>query len=386
MTKEIAILGIRGIPANHGGFETFAERLALYLVGRGWRVTVYCQGDASIDRPIEDVWRGVNRIILPVARNGALGTVEFDWKCVTQVARIKPQVVLTLGYNTAVFSAWLRLRGIHNVINMDGLEWKRNKWRSHERAWLWLNERIGCLVGNRLIADHPEIAKHLATRVSPEKIVTIPYGANRVLSADESRLQQYGLEKDRYAIVIARPEPENSILEIVKAFSARKRNARLVVLGNYLPTNKFHTEVLAAASEEVVFPGAIYEQPTLEALRFYARFYVHGHQVGGTNPSLVEALGAGNAVLAHGNAFNRWVAGDAARFFNSVDECDERIGALLEDTHEIQSMREEAVIRFESGFEWDHILHSYEQILSEKFVVDFAIARGDANGSPVRNP
>jgi glycosyltransferase involved in cell wall biosynthesis len=302
-----------------------------------------------------------------------------------QVAKAKPQVVLTLGYNTAVFSAWLRMKGVRNIINMDGLEWKRNKWRPHERAWLWANERIGCLVGDRLIADHPEIASHLATRVSAEKIVTIPYGADRVESADVAELQKYGLEPDRYAIVVARPEPENSILEIVQAFSARPRTVKLVVLGGYERKNQYQEQVLDAANDQVIFPGAIYNRKTLEALRFYARFYVHGHQVGGTNPSLVEALGAGSAVLAHENVFNRWVAGESARFFHSVEDCDSQITHLFENPDEIANMRKEAVARFENGFRWEGLLNRYEQILSEKFVVSFGVPVDAADSTSMRN-
>ncbi|TFE36406.1 glycosyltransferase family 1 protein [Paraburkholderia dipogonis] len=385
MKKEIVILGIRGIPANHGGFETFAERLALFLVNRGWRVTVYCQGDLSIKGRNEDVWNGVHRITLPISRSGALGTIEFDWKCVTDVAARRPLTVLTLGYNTAVFSAWLRIRGIRNVINMDGLEWKRNKWRAHERAWLWVNERIGCLVGDLLVADHPEIARHLATRVSEKKIVTIPYGADRVKKADVAELQKYDLEPDRYAIVVARPEPENSILEIVKAFSARKRNVKLVVLGKYSVANSFQSEVLRAASEEVLFPGAIYHRPTLDALRFHARFYVHGHQVGGTNPSLVEALGAGNAVLAHDNVFNRWVAGKSALFFRAADECEKHITSLFESEEAVFMMRGEAVQRFEDEFGWEDLLRLYERVLSDSAGESFDSFSEEREINPARN-
>src|SRR3546814_15753467 len=110
---------------------------------------------------------------------------------------------------------------------MDGLEWKRDKWSCPARSWLWLNERAGCYLGNRLIADHPEIENHLATRVPRSKITMIPYGADSVVSADVTALSQYGLEPDGFAVVIARPEPENSILEIVRAFSAKRRGMKI---------------------------------------------------------------------------------------------------------------------------------------------------------------
>ena len=190
---------------------------------------------------------------------------------------------------------------LDTVINMDGVEWRRQKWGGVAKAWFWINDWAGCWLGNHLVADHPEIKKHLATRVSASKITMIPYGSDRVDAADHSLIAPYGLTPDSYAILIARAEPENSILEVVRAWSRQPRGCKLVVLGRYFPDHVYQRAVQAAASEEVTFPGAIYEKPVVQALRFHARFYVHGHQVGGTNPSLVEALGAGNAVLAHDN-------------------------------------------------------------------------------------
>ncbi|WP_286161987.1 DUF1972 domain-containing protein [Burkholderia sp. WP9] len=362
--KSLAILGTRGIPACHGGFETFAERLALHLTQRGWDVTVYCQGDSALGNRVDDSWRGVHRIVLPVKREGAAGTIEFDWACVRDAVKMQPGVALTLGYNTAIFCVWMRLLGVKNVINMDGLEWRRDKWRPHERAWLWLNERIGCLVGNHLIADHPAIADHLATRVRRTKISTITYGADRIEKANEKLLGDLSLSPYNYGILIGRPEPENSILDVVRAFSQRKRNAKLVVLGKYEPTkHKYHREIMDSAGSEVLFPGAVYDTETLRSLRFHARFYLHGHKVGGTNPSLVEALGAGNAVIAHDNVFNRWVAGVGARYFSSQSQCADHIGELLADDADLAKMRASSIERFSNMFEWSGILEEYEGLL-----------------------
>ncbi len=325
--RRIRLLGCRGIPAAHGGFETFAEYLALHLQRRGWEVTVYCQveGDGGIG---EDEWRGVRRVNVPVRRGGPLGTIIFDWRCIRHAAR-EPGLTLTLGYNTAVFCSWLRLKGVTNLINMDGIEWRRAKWPWPVRVWFWANDWLGCWLGDHLIADNPGIASHLATRVSRKKITMIPYGSPCVDSADPALLAPYGLEPNRFATLVARPEPENSILEVVRAFSRRPRGIKLVVLGKYDRGHAFQREVLEAASDEVLFPGAIYDKATLAALRFHSLFYVHGHQVGGTNPSLVEALGAGNAVLAYDNVFNRWVAGEAAVYFCDEDDCAQWIDRLV---------------------------------------------------------
>lgn len=366
--RSISIVGTRGVPAGHGGFETFAERLALYLTSRGWNVTVYCQGTDKDQTQFEDVWQGIHRVVIPVWRNGAVGTMEFDWKSISDVIRRRPDVVLTLGYNTAAFCLRLRASGLVNLINMDGLEWRRKKWKFHQRAWLWLNERLGCWVGNRLIADHPVIAEHLATRVARDKITMIPYGADRISNADLASLEDVGLNGIRYGLLIARPEPENSVFEIVAAFSRKSRDAKLVVLGKFdAENNEYHRQVMDAASDEVAFLGAIYDPCKLQALRKHAYFYTHGHQVGGTNPSLVEALGAGNAVIAHDNRFNQWVAGQGARYFASESDCDMLISALLGDAAMINLMRKASADRYEAEFRWASILTQYEALL-ERYV------------------
>ena len=362
--KALRILGTRGVPAAHGGFETFAEQLALHLVQRGWRVTVYCQEEGH-GSAVQDEWQGVQRVRFPVSQPGPRGTIVFDWKA-TRHAAAAGELCLTLGYNTAVFCALLRLRGVPNLINMDGIEWRRDKWGAVAKAWFWLNERAGCRLGNRLVADHPEIARHLARNVSGSKISTIAYGADSLAGLSDAPVRALGLEPGRYLTLIARPEPENSVLDVVQAFSRRRRGQTLAVLGAYSESNPYHRAVRAAAkdaSDEVRFLGAIYDKPVLHALRAHCSAYVHGHRVGGTNPSLVEALGAGNPVLAHDNRFNRWVAGDAARYFDGADACAAALDALLADEPGLQALRVAAKRRFEQAFTWPLILQQYETLL-----------------------
>jgi glycosyltransferase involved in cell wall biosynthesis len=359
---QLVILGSQGIPALHGGFETFAEYLALFMVGRGWEVTVYCQeeGCGSVR---ESTWNGVRRIHIPEVISGSQGSIVFDFKSVVHSLRYSG-VFLTLGYNTAIFNILHRIWGKNNLINMDGIEWRRQKWGTLAKAWLWLNERIACRVATQLIADNPGIEDHLATRVRREKISMVPYGAEEVLSAEEGLLSKFGLLKGEYALLVARPEPENSILELVLAFSTRVRGIKLLVLGQYEPdSSSYHQAIMAAASSEVVFPGSVYDKPELTALRACSRFYLHGHQVGGTNPSLVEALGAGNAVIAHDNQYNRWVAKGAAIYFDSVASASTAIGALLDNDKMVDSLQSAARVNFKENFQWGDILASYEQLL-----------------------
>ena len=360
---KVSILGTRGVPAGHSGFETFAEQFALYMVGRQHEVTVYCQIAEGMPE-FRDNWNGIHRIAFAEGDHPA-GTIRFDLRSVIDASKSKDSVVLTLGYNTAIFSLLYRLRGIRNYMNMDGIEWIRQKWSRPARLWLRANEWLGARLANHLIADHPEIKNHLLAVSPAEKITVIPYAAYPVRQADESYIRELGLEPNKYFLVIARSEPENSILEIVKAQTSRGGEYPLVVLGKYKPDEKpYHAQVFEAAKEgKVLLPGAIFEKPRVQALRYFSTAYIHGHQVGGTNPSLVEALAAGNPVIAHDNRFNRWVCGPGARFFESIEQLSEQMNLLESDSQVREEMRRASTQRHSDLFQPEMILSAYEQLM-----------------------
>ena len=360
--QTLRILGTRGVPAAHGGFETFAEHLSLYLVKHGWRVVVYCQEDSS-GAVYADVWQGVERVHIPVEQSGPKGTIVFDWKATAHAAKFN-DLCLTLGYNTAIFCALLRIKGIPNLINMDGIEWSRAKWGAVAKLWFWLNDWAGCWLGNHLVADHPKIKVHLCSRVSEDKITMIPYGADAMTDIPVDAVRELGLEPGKYLTVIARAEPENSVLEIVEGFSRKVRGYKLVVLGKYEPEmNVYHRAVMYAAGPVVVFVGAIYDKAVVRALRFHSVAYVHGHQVGGTNPSLIEAMGAGNPVIANDNQFNRWVAGDSAKYFANAGEFSVCLDEVLSNPALLTKMKEGITRRHQEAFTWNSVLAEYEALL-----------------------
>jgi len=362
--RVLRILGSRGIPANHGGFETFAEQFALFMVEQGWDVEVYCQITGK--GPIRtEIWQGIRRIMVPVPWDTSFGSVIFDLKAVFH-ACLGKATCLTLGYNTAIFGLLLRLRGQKTLMNMDGIEWSRAKWSLPFRVWLYFNEWFGAKLNRILIADHPEIAQHLSRHTSISKIRTIPYGEDIPVEAPStSVLSQFGLQSKRYALLIARPEPENSILEIVRAWSKVERGLPLIVLGNYLETISYHVEVLASASQEVHFVGGIYDKKIVHSLRHHAMVYLHGHQVGGTNPSLVEAMAFSNPVIAHDNRFNRWVAGEAALYFSNQAECERNIEKILSNPGCLESMAQSSSRRHKSLFTLDAVHGAYLRAILE---------------------
>jgi glycosyltransferase involved in cell wall biosynthesis len=351
------------VPASHGGFETFAEELSLFLVSRGWDVMVYCQKSGK-GHIYEEIWNGVRLICIPVNNSGSLGTIVFDLLSTWHSLRHNG-INLVLGYNTAFFCMLSKCKGIVTMMNMDGIEWKRSKWSFLERLWLRGNEFIACRMADHLIADNPWIKEHLAKQVSESKITMIPYGARLVENISSSPLSKFYVTEKKYCLVIARPEPENSILEIVKAFSAKRRGLKLIVLGEFYPDIvDYHKVVLDEASDEVLFPGSVYDKTLIDCLRHYTKLYIHGHQVGGTNPSLVESLGAGSPVLAYNSCFNQWVAGDKAVYFSDQNQCESILDELLCDDEHLKSMSVASKSRFVEKFRWDGVLRDYERIIT----------------------
>lgn len=360
--KNLYILGSRGIPAAHGGFETFAQDLSAYMTGQGWRVTVYCQSHANA----EDEWHGIRRIHIK-APDTVLGTAWFDLKSILHCLRQPDGIWLTLGYNTGLLNFIPKLFRKKQMINMDGIEWRRGKWSLPYKACFYLNYLCAGWAADVLIADHPAIEEMLKKTFRADKIRMIAYGAHAVgASAQEHFLEAFGVKPNEYGLVIARPEPENSILEIVTAWSAKERGKKLIVLGNYLSMNAYHVQVKNAASAEVIFPGGVYDKPAVKALRAFAWIYLHGHTVGGTNPSLIEAMAAGNTTVAHDNPFNRWVAGNSAYYFKTQSE----LKTLLNEGN-LLPLRSQALARHDKLFEWHNVMGQYKDAIENFKSADF---------------
>ncbi len=358
--KKLLILGTRGLPASHGGFETFAEELALYLTKNGWQVTVYNQ-ECGFFKKYESIYMDINRIHIKVPFHGPISTLIFDFLAVMD-SITKDGVVMTLGYNSAIFNLINFIKGQKNIINMDGIEWKRNKWGFLAKVWFWFNEMIARKIGTYLIADNPEIEKHICRFKKLKNVKMIPYGANEPNNPSEELLKNYGLKRNNYCLIIARLEPENSILQAVKAFSKDKRGMNFAIVGNIDKKNSYHQKLLSESSAEVKFLGTVYKKTNIEALRVFSKFYFHGHTVGGTNPSLVEAMACKNNIIAHDNVFNKWVLGDKAIYFKTFDELQNIFDAHLNDLN-YNNFSEDVFQRYKSLFRWKKILKEYKTFL-----------------------
>lgn len=358
---SIAILGTRGIPARYGGFETFAERLSIGLVEKGWSVEVYCEDDGT-DRP--DTYHGVTLKTVAVPRLGPLSTIVFDILCLWKARHAS--VVYMLGYGASLFCFVPRLFGKQVWINMDGLEWKRSKFNWAGRTYLRIMEAIATKVANRLVADAEGIRAYLEqTYRKLPQVDVIPYGSDVITAGEPELLDEWSLSPDGYYLVVARLEPENHVLEAIEGYCLSGAKEPLIVLGNDKVATEYVARLKQAASKgNVHFLGAIHDNRKLSTLRYYSKAYIHGHSVGGTNPSLLEAMGCRNLILAHDNVFNREVTDNNAYFFGPPQQLAEIIRQIDHQGSKISQMRQAVFERVKSQYSWQRIVDIYDNLLA----------------------
>ena len=361
---RVAILGTRGIPAQYGGFETFAEQLSVRLVQRGFDVTVYAESDGPPSP--DDVYRGVRVRYRRIPRWGSAAVIAYDCACLWD-ARRGYDLVYMLGYGAA-WACWLpRLFGTPVWINVDGLEWARSKWGRFARLYLRSMEWVATRTATRLIADADAIAQRFwqhYPRGAP--CTTIAYGADVIdpVRVSTAPLAQWGLLPGEYALVVARPEPENHVLEIIQGYLQHDGDWPLAVVGDVSGSTAYQRRLLALRSDRVRFLGGIYDPVALTALRAHAGVYLHGHSVGGTNPSLLESMACGTLIIAHDNPFNREVAGDAVFYFRDSAALAHALMKLRYlSAAEMERARQRLQATVSERYSWDAIASSYEALI-----------------------
>jgi glycosyltransferase involved in cell wall biosynthesis len=358
---KLAILGTRGLPARYGGFETFTEQLATRLANRGVDVTVFCPAPSPKS---DETYRGVRLKFVKFPNLGKYSEMFWDARSFC-VARGQFDVVYMLGLGGA-FAAWApRLFGAAVWVNTDGVEWKRTKFNYPQRAYLALAEAMSVLFASRIIADADAIADYLRKRYPGlRRVSTIAYGADIPSQPpDRESIEKWGLNPDGYYIVVSRLEPENHVLEMVEGFVQSNSSLPLVVLGDIENPNEYVQKLLVHTSPRVRFIGTVFDRNRLEALRFYARAYMHGHSVGGTNPSLLEAMACSNLIIAHDNPFNREVLGGFGIFFNTSTQLACTVDEIDAGKLNPSLLRKGVADRIRERYMWDQVADAYLELL-----------------------
>lgn len=352
---KVLIIGSRGIPNRYGGFEELAERLAVHLVNKKHEVTVCNPKQHPYS---SETFEGVRivRAYDPVFL-GAFGQFVYDLNCILKSRTIQPDIILQLGYTSSAIWFWLIPSRSRVLTNMDGMEWKRSKYNWFTRLFLRFSEKISATQSHLLIADHKAIQNYFQQRYT-NQMVYIPYGADIPTQFDTAVLEAYPIKPFGYHLVIARMEPENHIEEIIQGVLAANSTTPLLVIGN-LETRYGRRLVAKYTSEAIIFAPANYQKETLNALRHYASFYFHGHSVGGTNPSLLEAMACSANIVAHDNPYNRGVLGKHAHYFHSPEAIGKLCDSPIDEEMQKKWLRQN-LSKVRTRYSWRTISDQYE--------------------------
>jgi glycosyltransferase involved in cell wall biosynthesis len=363
----IAILGTRGIPARHGGFETCVEETSTRLALRGHHVRVYCRKSAA-EQP--DVYRGVALAYVPQPDNKYLHTLGHTFRAARHLAR-RPLpaarsagVVHLYSVGNASLIPLLHRSGYPVAVSVDALDWTRSKWNRAARAYLQLAERCAVQFADALIVDSSVIADYYRRRYGRETAY-IAYGADTSALADDSIVRRLGLSPGGYVLFVGRLKPEKQVHHLVEAYRGLETDVPLAIVGDDPFSQEYVRKLKAMADERVRFLGYAYDD-AFRQLCAHARIYITASAVEGTSPALLGAMGAGACVLVNGIAENLETIGDAGFSYAPNDPADLRrqLARLLADPDLTRQSGERARERVRTVYNWEHVTDQIEALYS----------------------
>ncbi|WP_289058453.1 DUF1972 domain-containing protein [uncultured Flavobacterium sp.] len=358
---KIAILGTRGIPNNYGGFEQFAEIFAVYLVQQKHEVYVYNSHNHVFQ---EKNYKGVNIIHQydPENKIGSAGQFIYDLNCILDSRKRNFDIILQLGYTSSSIWSFLLPKKTVIITNMDGLEWKRTKYSYNTQKFLKFAEKKAVKSSDYLVADSIGIKQYLQEKYSIDATY-IAYGAEPFLKENEEVLSLYNVEKNKYNLLIARFEPENNIEIILDGIVDSKDDKDILVVGNNDNSFGNYLKKKFNAYSNIRFIGGIYNKEHLDNLRYFSNLYFHGHSVGGTNPSLLEAMAAKALIVAHNNKFNHAILQENAFYFFYAADVKRLIETVnRKENNQMVQNNFDTIIQ---EFNWNKINESYLRLFEK---------------------
>lgn len=357
---RIAMMGTRGVPAAYGGFETAVEEVGRRLTERGHEIVVYCREKA----PEGEHYLQMKRVVLPALRKKTLETLSHTaLSAAHAMARSRPDVAFVFNAANSPFVFPLRAARVPTALHMDGIEWRRAKWSGLGREYYRRAEQWGVRSADALIADAPGIADYYTDQFGvPTELIR--YGAPQLATAPDAAVRALGFEPGGYHLVVARFEPENHVREIVAGYRRSSATMPLVVVGSAPYSADYTTDIddLAIGDERINLVGGVFDQDLLDALYFHAFTYLHGHSVGGTNPSLLRAIGAGTAVIAYDVTFNREVLDQRGWFFKTADDVTKAVEDSEADPRRTVADGTWLQERAAKAFDWEDVAAAYEDL------------------------
>lgn len=359
---KIAILGTRGIPNRYGGFEQCAEKVAQYWKEKGHDVTVYSPPGNPYTK---ELWKGVKikKIFFKESKLEFLNLFFYDFLSLKDAVNRDFDIILELGYSPCALFYYLKKKKVVKIVtNMDGFEWKRSKWNYLIKKFLKFTERLAVKKSDALVSDNPVIRDYILDRYGLFSYY-IPYGAELVKAPNEKDLVAFNVKKYMYYLMITRLEPENNIEVALDGYLKSESSDPFLIIG---PNTNKYSKVLRKKYqyyERIRFLGGIYDIKILTVLRWFSKIYFHGHSVGGTNPSLLDAMSSYAYIASHDNTFNRNVIGINGIYFSNKQD----ILSIIKN-YKVKDRMDYTVSNrkvIEQYFTWDAVSDIYLKLFKE---------------------
>ncbi len=363
---KIALMGTRGIPASYSGFETCVEQLGQRLAQRGHDVTVYCRSH-HITHP-DNTYLGMRLVKLPTIQNKYLDTLVHSF--------LSSLHALKEGYDVGLYFiagnspvTWIpRLIGTKTALNVDGLDWKRDKWNPLAKRYIHFAEWFAQFGPNLYLTDSPLVQAYYKDKTgkAPPYIV---YGSDIEKLPPGETLAQYGLEPQRYILFVGRLVPENNAHHLVEAFSKTKTDMKCVIVGDAPYAEDYQQELrdLAGNDERIIFTGYVFGEGYRE-LGSNAYAYAATTGVGGTHPALIEAMAMGNCCIVNNTPVNLQTIDSNGLSYDGADGADALLSVLehvLNHPQEVEEYRTHATEHAAKVYSWERVTDQYEKMCYE---------------------
>lgn len=360
---NIALLGTRGIPASYSGFETCVEQLGQRLVERGHQVTVYCRSHHVAYQGSH--YKGMQLVKLPTIANKYLDTIVHSFiSSLHALARRYDVALYFIAGNSPV--TWIpRLVSTKTILNVDGLDWKREKWPTFAKKYIQFAEYLATKLPTAYLTDSRVVQGYYHDRFGSEPPY-IPYGSEVETVPPGETLGRFDLEPQRYILFVGRLVPENCAHHFVKAFRELDADLKCAIVGDAAYAEQYIASLKAGAQDDprVVFTGYVFGKGYHE-LGSNAYIFVETSGVGGTHPALTEAMAFGNCVVVHNTLENLETIGDAGFAYDGkigADSLRQVLQQLLSQPELVKEYRQRARLRAQTRYRWEAVTDAYERL------------------------
>ena len=356
---KIAIIGSRGYPIVYSGYETFVKEVSERLVAQNIDVRVYCQKHLFTTRP--KTVNGVELIYMPTVQTKSLNQLVHSFFSMVHACCSKVDVILVVNAANGPFGLISLLAQKKTLINVDGLEWLRPKWKGLGAAYFKFAAKLATLFYNTIITD-AEAMRQVYLQTFKANSTVIAYGANIRHSKNPSLINQFGLSPNEYFLIVGRLIPDNNSDLLLEGFKKANSNKKLVIVGDVPYQDAYAQTIKAQASNQILFLGYVTDSEVLAELYHQSYAYLHGHEYGGTNPTMLKAMAYGCAILALDTVFNREMLenGQFGWFFQKTSDS---VALYLQQAEHnpqaVQTLKEKARDGITQKYNWDEVTRAY---------------------------